>query len=83
MTLRLPQTLNARLGGGPLAASASHVNPLLDWSVRAFAVGQTEFVLLSNTRSLYSTAYPVRRESSWPNGSRVPLGESSTEPTGS
>ena len=54
MILRLPQTLNARLGGGPLAASASHANPLLDWSVRAFAAGTKAYVLLSNTRSLYS-----------------------------
>lgn len=54
MILRLPQTLNARLGGGPLAASASHANPLLDWSVRAFVAGAEEYVLLSNTRSLYS-----------------------------
>ena len=54
MVLRLPQTLNARLGGGPLAATASHANPLLDWSVRAFAAGMKEYVLLSNTRSLYS-----------------------------
>ena len=54
MILRLPQTLNARLGGGPLAALASHANPLLDWSVRAFAAGTKAYVLLSNTRSLYS-----------------------------
>lgn len=54
MILRLPQTLNARLGDGTLAASASHANPLLDWSVRAFAAGKKEYVLLSNTRSLYS-----------------------------
>lgn len=54
MILRLPKTLNARLGGGPLAALASHANPLLDWSVRAFAVVKTEYLLLSNTRSLYS-----------------------------
>jgi hypothetical protein len=54
MLLRLPQTLNARLGGGPLAVSASHANPLLDWSVRAFAAGTKAYVLLSNTRSLYS-----------------------------
>ena len=54
MILRLPQTLNARIGGGPLAAQASHVNPLLDWSVRAFAAGTKAYVLLSNTRSLYS-----------------------------
>lgn len=56
MILRLPQTLNARLGGGPLAVSASHANPLLDWSVRAFAAGNKKYVLLSNTRSLYSAA---------------------------
>jgi hypothetical protein len=54
MILRLPLTLNARLGGGPLAASASHANPLLDWSVRAFAAGTKAYVLLSNTRSRYS-----------------------------
>ncbi|QDU21005.1 DUF6933 domain-containing protein [Urbifossiella limnaea] len=54
MLLRLPQTLNARLGGGPPAASASHANPLLDWSVRAFAAGTKAYLLLSNTRSLYS-----------------------------
>lgn len=54
MIFRLPQTLNARLGGGPLAATVSHTNPLLDWSVRAFAAGTKASVLLSNTRSLYS-----------------------------
>lgn len=54
MILRLPQTLNARLGGGHVAALASHANPLLDWSVRAFVAGTKAYVLLSNTRSLYS-----------------------------
>jgi hypothetical protein len=54
MILRLPQTLNARLGGGPLTATVSHTNPLLDWSVRVFAAGTKAYVLLSNTRSLYS-----------------------------
>ena len=42
MILRLPLKLNARLGGGPPAASASHANPLLDWSVWAFEAGRTE-----------------------------------------
>jgi hypothetical protein len=54
MILRLPQTMNTRLGGGPLAATVSHANPLLDWSVRAIAAGTKAYVLLSNTRSLYS-----------------------------
>lgn len=54
MILRLPLKLNARIKGGPLAASESHANPLLDWSIRAFEAGRNEYVLLSNTRSLYS-----------------------------
>lgn len=54
MTLRLPLELNARIGGSTLGAMAPHANPLLDWSVRAFEAGRTEYVLLSNTRSLYS-----------------------------
>ena len=59
MILRLPQTLNAGLGGDPLVALASHANPLLDWSVRAFAAGAKAYVLLSNTRSLYSLVLDV------------------------
>lgn len=54
MIIRLPLKLNARIGGGTLGVLASHANPLLDWSVRAFEVGPKEYVLLSNTRSLYS-----------------------------
>ncbi len=55
MILRLPLKLNARIGGGTLGALAPHANPLLDWSVRAFEAGRTEYLLLSNTRSLYSS----------------------------
>ncbi|VTT97572.1 Uncharacterized protein OS=Pelobacter carbinolicus (strain DSM 2380 / Gra Bd 1) GN=Pcar_1474 PE=4 SV=1 [Gemmataceae bacterium] len=54
MILRLPLKLNARIGGGTVGAMAPHANPLLDWSVRAFEAGRNEYVLLSNTRSLYS-----------------------------
>ncbi|MBN9120813.1 MAG: hypothetical protein J0I06_16965 [Planctomycetes bacterium] len=54
MILRLPLKLNAALRGGTPGVLAPHENPLLDWSVRAFEVGRKEYVLLSNTRSLYS-----------------------------
>lgn len=54
MILRPSQKLNARIKGGPLAVLARHKNPLLDWSVHAFAVERAEYVLVSNTTSLYS-----------------------------
>ena len=54
MILRLPLKLNDRIGGDTLGALTPHANPLLDWSVRAFEAGRAEYVLLSNTRSLYS-----------------------------
>ena len=54
MILRFSQKLNARIKGGTLGALPLHENPFLDWSAQAFAVGRAEYVLLSNTRSLYS-----------------------------
>jgi hypothetical protein len=55
MILRLSLKLNSALRGGTLAAFALDANPLLDWSVREFKAGRSKYVLLSNTRSLYST----------------------------
>ena len=54
MILRLSQNLNSRIKGGTLAVLARHENPLLDWSAHVFAAGRAEYVLLSNTASLYS-----------------------------
>jgi hypothetical protein len=54
MILRLSQKLNARIKGGPLKVVPAHENPLLDWSAHVFAVGRAEYLLLSNTTSLYS-----------------------------
>lgn len=54
MILRPSQTLNAPIRGGPPAALARHENPLLERSAHMFAVGRAEYVLLSNTTSLYS-----------------------------
>jgi hypothetical protein len=57
MILRLSQKLNARIGGGTLEAMPAHENPLLDWSAHVFAAGRAEYVLLSNTASLYSAVF--------------------------
>ena len=54
MILRPSQKLNTRIKGGTLSVLARHENPLLDWSAHVFAVGRAEYVLLSNTSSLYS-----------------------------
>ncbi len=54
MILRPSQKLNARIKGGTLAVLPRHENPLLDWSAHVFAVGRAEYVLVSNTTSLYS-----------------------------
>lgn len=54
MILRLSQKLNARIKGGTLGVLPRHENPLLDWSTHLFAVERAEYVLLSNTTSLYS-----------------------------
>ena len=54
MILRPSQKLNARIKGGTLGVLPRHENPLLDWSAHVFAVGCAEYVLLSNTTSLYS-----------------------------
>src|SRR5207237_755435 len=33
-------------------------NPLADWSAALFVAGRTQYILLSNTKSLYSTVLP-------------------------
>jgi hypothetical protein len=38
-----------------LRALPPHENPLADWSAHLFVAGRTHYLLLSNTRSLYST----------------------------
>ena len=54
MILRPSQKLNARIKGDTLGVLPRHENSLLDWSAHVFAVGRAEYVLVSNTTSLYS-----------------------------
>jgi len=55
MILRLSQKLNTRIKGGILSVLPLHDKPLLDWSAQAFVVMRKPYVLLSNTKSLFST----------------------------
>jgi hypothetical protein len=55
MIFRLSQRLNAKIKAGTLPALAVNENPLADWSAHLFVAGRTQYILLSNTRSLYST----------------------------
>ena len=55
MIFRLSQKLNAKIKAGPLRALPLDGNPLADWSAHLFVAGRAQYLLLSNTRSLYST----------------------------
>lgn len=52
---RLSQKLNTKIKAGPLRALPPHENPLADWSAHLFVADRTQFILLTNTKSLYST----------------------------
>ena len=55
MIFRLSQKLNAKIKAGTLAALPLDENPFVDWSAHLFAVDRTQYILVSNTKSLYST----------------------------
>jgi hypothetical protein len=58
MIFRLSQKLKARIKAGTLATLPLDENPLADWSAGLFLVGRLPYILLSNTKSLYSTVLP-------------------------
>jgi hypothetical protein len=55
MIFRLSQKLNAKIKAGTLLSVPLHENPFADWSAHLFVAGRTQYLLLSNTKSLYST----------------------------
>ena len=55
MIFRLSQKLNSKIKAGTLPALPLDVNPFADWSAHLFLVDRTKYILLSNTKSLYST----------------------------
>jgi len=60
MIFRLSRRLNTKIKGGTLAALPAHENPIADWSAHLFVAGRTQYILLSNTGSLYSTVFGGR-----------------------
>lgn len=58
MIFRLSHKLNARIKGGNLATLPRDENPFADWSAALFHVGRLHYILVTNTKSLYSTVLP-------------------------
>lgn len=54
MILRLSQKLNTKIKAGTLKTLPLDENPLADWSGHLFVVDRTQYILLSNTKTLYS-----------------------------
>jgi hypothetical protein len=58
MIFRLSEKLNAKIKAGTLATLPLDQNPFADWSAGLFLVGRSQYILLTNTKSLYSTVLP-------------------------
>lgn len=54
MILRLSQKLNTKIKAGKLAEMPLNENPYADWSCHLFTADRTQYILLTNTASLYS-----------------------------
>ena len=54
MVLRPSQKLAAKINVGKLSELPIDENPFADWSCRLFIASRTQYILLSNTPSLYS-----------------------------
>lgn len=57
MILRLSEKLKTKIKAGPLQTLPLDQNPFADWSAQLFVAGRTQYILLSNTTSLYSTVF--------------------------
>lgn len=57
MVFRLSAKLAAKLHTEPCPAMPLALNPYADWSAHLFTADRTQYILLSNTASLYSTVF--------------------------
>jgi hypothetical protein len=55
MILRLSQKLNNKIKAGSLKALPLDENPFADWTAHLFVADRTQYIMVSNTKSLYST----------------------------
>jgi hypothetical protein len=60
LILRISHKLNAKIKAGPLPQQCPDENPFADWSAHLFVADRTQYILLSNTKSLYSTVMYAR-----------------------
>ena len=54
MIFRLSQKLNTKIKAGTLKAMPLDDNPYADWSGHLFTADRTQYIIISNTKSLYS-----------------------------
>jgi hypothetical protein len=54
MIFRLSQKLAQKLGEGTLPSSPLDENPYADWSAHLFVAERAQYIILTNTKSLYS-----------------------------
>lgn len=54
MIFRLTQKLNAKIKTGTLADMPLDDDPYADWSASLFVVGRVQYILVTNTKTLYS-----------------------------
>jgi hypothetical protein len=55
MIFRLSQKVSSRIKAGTLASSPIDENPFADWSAHLFSADRTQYIIICNTKSLYST----------------------------
>jgi len=60
MIFRLSNKLQTRFGLDGLLEAPAHANPFADWSCHLFVAIRKQFILLTNTSSLYSCVMPAR-----------------------
>jgi hypothetical protein len=58
MIFRLSDKVNTKIKAGTLATLPLDENPFADWSAGLFLVGRSQYLLVTNTKSLYSTVLP-------------------------
>jgi len=60
MIFRIAQTLGKKIKVAPAEIVPPDPNPFADWSARLFTADRKQFVILTNTHSLYSVVMPGR-----------------------
>lgn len=55
MILRLSEKLNTKVKAGPLEVQPLDPNPFADWSCHLFTVNRVQYILLSNTATMFSS----------------------------